>query len=62
MAKRSAREVTAELSRAVANARETFMESATLWVKLRQRFLIMTGKQPGSGRGDRLDRPRDTRR
>ena len=46
MAKRSAREVAAELGRAVANAREAFMESATRWVRLRHGFLIKTGKQP----------------
>ena len=62
MAKRSAREAAVELNRAVAKAREEFMESATHWVSLRHRFLVKTGKQPDSNGEQRTGRRGETRR
>lgn len=53
MAKRSAREVAAELSHAVSAAREAFLDAATHWVDLRHRFLIRTGQQPEQQRAAR---------
>ena len=61
MAKRSAHDAAIELSRAVARAREEFMESATHWVSLRHRFLVKMGKQPDSNGEQRPGRRRETR-
>lgn len=46
MRRRPPRSVAEELKTVVDRAREAFLDTATAWMRLRQRFLIRIGKQP----------------
>jgi hypothetical protein len=46
MGKRPRREVRADLIKVVARARESFLDAANHWLRLRHRYLVRKGLQP----------------
>lgn len=57
MPKRSTPKTTSELVKAFNKSRETFMDAASRWIQVRQRFLILIGRQPKPD--DRDQPPKD---